>query len=85
MRRTTKMLLALIIGLVLILGLSVPSQTTDINESDCRNCHPGLAITIHHVDNWSSHCTICHGSPAVYDMGENCLNPDRGCHTAKVE
>ncbi len=79
MTRLTKLLLTLLIGLVLVLALSAPSQTTLVGESDCRDCH---IFPIY--DSWGTHHTAglgwpgcCHGVTAPRD----CLL----CHVAPVE
>jgi len=75
MRRIAKVLLTLLIGLVLVFGLSTYSQTTDISASDCRDCHKSPIY-----DSWSTHHYVepgcCHGVTAPRD----CL----GCHVSSL-
>ena len=86
MRRLAKVLLTLLIGLVLVLALSSPSQTTDIDKNDCKVCHTASWLSIHHnMPGYSLlGCAFCH--PYTYDLdNDNCLYPQAGCHAAKVE
>jgi len=88
MRLLAKVLLTLLIGLVLVLALSSPSQTTDIDKNDCKVCHTSSGMSIHHgMPSYNTFGCIggyCH--PVTYDLGnDNCLYPDAGCHAAKVE
>ncbi len=79
MRPLAKVLLTLLIGLVLVLALSSPSQTTDIDQYDCKVCHTALAINIHHATVFfPGYCSVCH--PPYTD---DCLYS--GCHVAQVE
>jgi hypothetical protein len=80
MRPLAKMLLTLLIGLVLVLALSAPSQTALCGESDCRDCHKAPIY-----DAWSTH------HPALELGWPTCCHPPTPptdcllCHVATVE
>lgn len=84
MRPLAKVLLTLLIGLVLVLALSSPSQTTDIDHTDCKDCHTyTLLSNIHHATVFFSSgcCSLCH--PPYTVPNDDCLYS--GCHVAQVE
>ncbi len=83
MRPLAKVLLTLLIGLVLVLALSSPSQTTDIDHTDCKVCHTSSAYSIHHATIFYSSmcCSMCHGPYSI--PNDDCLYS--GCHVAQVE
>ncbi len=85
MRPLAKVLLTVLIGLVLVLALSSPSQTTDITAADCKVCHTyaGSASTLHHIviPNWTLYCANCH-PPYTTEPPGDCLYT--GCHVGPV-